>query len=277
MLEIRDLSYGFKKKKVLNHVNCHLDNGIYGILGPNGAGKTTLFRCISGLYEGYSGEIEINGKLQNKQKINIGYLPQKFSLLPDVTVWESMNYFAALKGIKKEERKENIKTCLEMVHMQDSAEQLGGKLSGGMLRRVGIAQAILGNPEILLLDEPTVGLDPEERIHYKEIISKLDKNTVILMSTHIVEDVEACCKEILVIKNEGIGYIGTGDNLRKQALGKVYEVSSNEYRHNDTDYIEKEYEKETGITKRILTSRNNNYRAVEPTIEDGYLCVIKEI
>ncbi|MBD5540146.1 MAG: ATP-binding cassette domain-containing protein [Lachnospiraceae bacterium] len=277
MITIKDLSFGFGKKQVLNHIECELENGIYGVLGPNGAGKTTLFRCIAGLYCDYSGEIEINGKLQKKEKINVGYLPQKFSLFPDVSVWENMCYFAALKQIAKEKREENINKSLEMVHMLDYAKVSGAKLSGGMLRRVGIAQAILGTPEILLLDEPTVGLDPEERIHYKEIISKLDSNMVVLMSTHIVEDVEACCKEILVIKNEGIGYIGTGDNLRKQASGKVYEIGSHEYCYNEKDYIEKEYEKETGITKRILTSRKNSYKAVEPTIEDGYLCVIKEI
>lgn len=236
MIEMKEVSMTLGKKRILKNISCTLENGIYGILGPNGAGKTTLLRCIAELYDNYEGEIRINGKAQKDGKVKLGYLPQKFSVFSDLRVVDIMNYFAALKEIPKADRRIRICNCLSMVHMEQYEDYKGGQLSGGMLRRIGIAQAMLDDPEILLLDEPTVGLDPEERIHFKEIIAGLKKDMVVLMSTHIVEDVEACCKAILIMKEGRICFAGNGEELRKQAYGKA-----------------------------------------EPTIEDGYLCIIKNI
>lgn len=277
MIEIKDVSLEFGKKRILKKISLELENGVYGILGPNGAGKTTLLRCIAGLYEHYTGEILIHEKNVKPGKARLGYLPQKFSIYQDLRIKDNMQYFAALKGIPKSEREEKIQDCLKAVHMEEYENYKGNQLSGGMLRRIGIAQAMLDNPEILLLDEPTVGLDPEERIHFKEIISGLRDDMVVLMSTHIVEDIEACCRKILVMNSGTICFVGSGDALRELALGKVFEVTRENYAKEEGLYVEKEYEKETGVVKRILTGNECSYEAVRPTIEDGYLCVIKKI
>ena len=274
MIEIKNLSMAFGKKIVLRDVNCQLESGIYGILGPNGAGKTTLLRCIAGLYEHYTGEIRFDTK---EQKSGLGYLPQKFSIYQDLTVLDNMQYFAALKGISKAERKDKIQDCLTAVHMEQYEKRKGSQLSGGMLRRVGIAQEMLNSPAVLLLDEPTVGLDPEERIHFKEIIYSLREDMVVMMSTHIVEDIEACCKTILVMNNGTICFAGSGEALRRQAVGKVYEIAKEDFPTEDGMYVEKEYEKGMRIVRRILTTEGRGYKAMEETIEDGYLCVIKNI
>lgn len=273
MIEIKDLAMSFGKKVVLHDVNCQLESGVYGILGPNGAGKTTLLRCIAGLYEQYTGTILSDA---GDQRPDIGYLPQKFSIYPDLTVLDNMQYFAALKKIPKADRREKIEGCLRAVHMEPYENHKGSQLSGGMLRRVGIAQAMLNDPAVMLLDEPTVGLDPEERIHFKEIVSGLREDMVVMMSTHIVEDVEACCRSILVMHDGTICFMGNGEALRQQARGKVYEAVKEEVTVWNDVYVEKEYEKEDRIVRRILTA-GGGYQAVEETIEDGYLCVIKNI
>lgn len=243
MIEIKELSLRFGNKKILKNINCELKGGVYGILGPNGAGKTTLFRCMAGLYDNYTGEILMDDRKKNCKKVNPGYLPQRFSIFQDLRVLDNMQYFAALQGIAKSDRKKRITDCLKAVNMEQYVNHKGSQLSGGMLRRIGIAQALLTDPEILLLDEPTVGLDPEERIHFKEIISGLREDMIVMMATHILEDIESCCKMVVVMKDGEICFTGNGDSLRRQAQNKTLKAAG-----------------KTG-----------------PTIEDGYLCVIKNI
>lgn len=159
-LEICNIEKKFKKNEVLKKMSCTLESGVYAILAPNGAGKTTLMRCIADIYT-YNGEILFNGKNIKKQKIKIGYLPQQFGLFPELTVYQMMEYFCNLKKISKKDRKAAIDSCLKQVNLYDKKDEKNRKLSGGMVRRVGIAQAILGKPDVILLDEPTAGLDPE--------------------------------------------------------------------------------------------------------------------
>lgn len=243
MIEIKELSLRFGNKKILKNINCELKGGVYGILGPNGAGKTTLFRCMAGLYDHYTGEILTDDRKKDHKRVNLGYLPQRFSIFQDLRVLDNMQYFAALQGIAKSDRKKRIADCLKAVNMEQYVNHKGSQLSGGMLRRIGIAQALLTDPEILLLDEPTVGLDPEERIHFKEIIAGLREDMIVMMATHILEDIESCCKMVVVMKDGEICFTGNSDALRKQAQDRIMKVAGK----------------------------------TEPSIEDGYLCVIKNL
>lgn len=182
MLELKGVSKKFRKKQVLNNIDFKFEKGIYGILGPNGAGKTTLIRCITQLYNLDAGNILYNDKsiAENKNfNDNIGYLPQKFGLFKELTVFEMLSAMAALKNISKDAVEQEVKRCITLVNLDEKINAKVKTLSGGMIRRMGIAQAILGNPEIIIFDEPTSGLDPEERLRFKNIVSKLKGEHII--------------------------------------------------------------------------------------------------
>ena len=175
MIEIKELEVEYKKKKVLKAVDLEVGTGVYGLLGPNGAGKTTLMRCITGILKPYSGEIICMEK--------IGYLPQKFGFYKQMTVFETLKFFATLKKVDELEQKEHIMECLKLVHLIERANDKMGTLSGGMVRRVGIAQALLGNPKVMIFDEPTAGLDPEERFRFRQLIRQIREGRCIIIST----------------------------------------------------------------------------------------------
>ena len=217
MIRLEGLTFSFKKKCVLDNLTVTIPDGINGILGPNGCGKTTLFRCICGLYENYKGRVLVGEEVDaSKKDVHVGYLPQNFSLIRDLKVKECMRYFATVKGIASAEIQREIERTLEITHMSDRAEAYCRELSGGMVRRIVIAQALLGNPDILVFDEPTVGLDPEERMSFKQICRSLDAQTV-LMSTHIVEDVTSCCDNILIMDDGKFIFSGTEETLSAEA------------------------------------------------------------
>lgn len=195
MIKIENVSKKFRGHNAIQNFSCELDSGCYGLLGPNGAGKTTLLRCILGLYPVSDGSIT----LEKEEKI--GYLPQRFGMFHELKVKEMMQYFAAAKKVPKKDFDAEIDRVLASVNLAERTEDKVGHLSGGMQRRLGIAQAILGDPDILFLDEPTTGLDPEERSHFKDIIRKLAKeDKIIVISTHFVEEVEAVCDRVLIMK-----------------------------------------------------------------------------
>lgn len=278
MLYIKELSKSFGNKKVLQDISCSLDTGIYGLLGPNGAGKTTLLRCVLGLYPFEKGEIQLDGrKITDVQsQINLGYLPQKSGVFPGLTVEEHLRYFANLKKLEKAKTAAFIDEALEMVHLTEQRKMKGRKLSGGMVRRLGIAQAVLGKPELVIFDEPTTGLDPEERMRFKNIVRQLGKETTVIMSTHIVEDVEALCSQIFIMKDGTFSMQGTQEEVIRCAEGLVYELPREEL--SDGDYIEREKEVDGREVLRVITARKIEAgRAVKPTIEDGYLCRLKNI
>ena len=198
-------------KKALQDVSVHAKSpGFIGVLGPNGAGKTTLMKLlIAGLLP-TKGEILLDGKpllsQEKKLKAQLGYLPQSFGLYEELTVWQFLDYMAALKGVKG---KAAIEEVLMRTNMTERKKARIRSLSGGQRQRVGIAQALLGDPKLMILDEPTVGLDPEERVKFRNIFSEMAQNKIILLSTHIVEDVQAVCSRVLVIYDGRILYDGS--------------------------------------------------------------------
>lgn len=267
MTEIKNLTKRFGKKTVLNDVSIQLDTGVYGLLGPNGSGKTTLIRCIAGLYR-YQGQV-------NAPK-QIGYLPQKFGAFPELRVGEVMAYFANLKKLPKKQQKQLIDEALEAVHLTERKRSLIRSLSGGMVRRVGVAQALLGDPELVMVDEPTAGLDPEERLRFKNLIAERRKNETILISTHIVEDVETLCDHIIILHEGKVLRQDTPENIRLAATGHVYRVP--EYRQSQLtgDYYLLRKESVEGETcLRILSDTQQLGEPVAPTLEDGYIYLIR--
>lgn len=278
MIEIKNLNKSFKTKHILKDITCTMEHGVYGLLGPNGAGKTTLMRCMTNLYTLNSGEILVDGVSIKKKKNDIGYLPQSFGLFKELSVWDSMNYFCNLKGIKKSKRREEILNSLQAVNMINNMKANSGKLSGGMMRRVGVAQAILGKPELILFDEPTAGLDPEERMNFKRIVSNLGNEETVLISTHIVDDIEASCDHVIIMNEGRILYVGTCEELKNLAKGKVYECPQGMEHDFSGNYMaEKQYEKNGTIYYRLLAQPGKRLPTLEPTIEDGYMCMIKGI
>lgn len=280
MIQIENLVKNFKKHKVLDNINLTLENGTYGILGPNGAGKTTLLRCLTGLYEDYKGSITIDNHSvkTNKTKKYIGYLPQNFSVFPEMNIYEMMDFYAHLKKISSCDIKSEIDRCLDFTDMKNHLKKKGSQLSGGMIRRIGIAQALLGNPSVIIMDEPTVGLDPEEQLRFKNMISKLDKEKTILLSTHIVSDVEVLCDKIIVMKEGKILSFSTVAEITSIAEGKVYEIQNYDENWGDNKiYIEREYIKDGKKTARILVSDEYPAQKLPAGLEDGYLCLMKNL
>lgn len=280
MIEIKHLCKNFGRKRVLKDINCELSEGIYGLLGPNGSGKTTLMRCLTNLYPLTSGEIRINGISSKRgSKLRIGYLPQFFGLYKELTVKDSMRLFCNLKKVKRSDEREIIQDCLEAVNMSRYQDVSGRKLSGGMVRRVGIAQALINHPELVLFDEPTAGLDPEERMHFKKVISQLGEKETVLISTHIVEDIEASCDRVIIMNHGEICCVLSCEELVHIADGKVFACKKGDEKQiNGKYFIEKQYEEDGEIYYRILTNEDCKVlMPVSPVLEDGYMCVIKAI
>lgn len=225
MLEIRNVTKNFRRKRALNQINCKIDSGIYGLIGSNGAGKTTLLRCLTGLYRVNQGEILWNGeKIQQSRsyKDSIGYLPQKLEVLKDLKVKEYMEYFGDAKEMDPDQMKKEILEILERLNLKDHMEQKVGSLSGGMTRRLGIAQALLNDPKLLIFDEPTAGLDPEERMRFKNLIAELAGDRMIIISTHIVEDIDALCDQVIVMKKGRLLGTYSLEELHKPTLEDGY-------------------------------------------------------
>lgn len=281
MLTVRNLNKNFRKKEVLKGFTYDFDCGVYGLLGPNGTGKTTLIRCITGVYNIKKDTVLYNGKCITNDKnylSTVGYLPQKFGLFKDLKVREMMELMASLKNVDKAKTKPMIEECAELVNLSDRMEDRVSTLSGGMIRRLGIAQALIGDPAIIIFDEPTAGLDPEERLRFKNIISQIKKDKVIIISTHIVEDVEASCDTVVIMKNGSIGASGSCSQIKEIAQGKTYLVSEDEKESIKGDYIiQRQFEENGRNVMKILSGSPQNLEQVNPSVEDGYICVLKNI
>lgn len=231
-LELKDINKKYGSKYALKDLNVEFKDGVYGILGANGAGKTTLINIMIGLLQQTSGEVCLDGKSIKKMGTDylgkIGYLPQYPQFYSNFYVKEFLNYMCSIKDVPKKEIKERVDSVIEQVNLQEHVKKKIGELSGGMRQRLGIAQAILNNPEILILDEPTAGLDPGERIRFRNIISKLSKNRMVLVSTHIVSDIEYIANEIIILQEGRLNRKGTVEQLCRSISGTVWEVNSDE-------------------------------------------------
>lgn len=282
MLKLENVGMSFGKKQILKDITVSFENKTYALLGPNGSGKTTLIRSIAGLYP-FSGKIEKNGlsasENRNEFLADFGYLPQAFGSVPYFTVREALELFCVMKNIPKSDFADEISRCLEKVGLSGEVEKKISKLSGGMLRRVGIAQALLGSPSVLLLDEPTAGLDPEERIRFSKIVADADGACTTVISTHIISDVKDCCDEVIILLDGEIVFIGNVEQLAAQAAHKVFAVLPDEKNSLQGRWCENEYVYIGGRKMlRIVTNEApKNAVELEPEAEDGYLCCLKNI
>ncbi|MBU3130594.1 ABC transporter ATP-binding protein [Clostridium tagluense] len=281
-ISINNLSKKFSGKSALKDVNLTIDQGMFGLLGRNGAGKTTLMRILATLINKSSGEINICGidilKTKELRKL-IGYLPQDFSVYPNLSVYEAMDYLGVLSEVPSSERKKIIPELLEKVNLLDCKKVKVKALSGGMKRRLGIAQAILHNPKVLIVDEPTAGLDPKERIRFRNLLCELAKDKIVILSTHIIGDIEATCKNIGILDNGSLIFKGTVQELKSKAEGKVFSMNVNP---DELERIKQEYI----ITGMIMLGDSSSIRVIsdvppsdnaqicEPNIEDSYMLMI---
>ena len=284
-LTLQNITKKYERVLVLNDISLTLKPGIYGLLGANGAGKTTLFRIICRLIEPTHGSIKFNGKNVNQQaeayRTNLGFLPQDFSYYPDFTGMRFMLYIAALKGLNNTVAKKRSLELLKQVGLEEMKDIKIRKYSGGMKQRLGIAQAMLNNPQILILDEPTVGLDPKERVKFRKLISSFANNKIVILSTHIVADVEYIANEIIVLKKGMILNKGTTDILLKEIQNHVWECFVNMDQINlfeDKFIVSNRKYTENGAVLRIVSTNQPalNAKKVEPSLEDLYLYYFRE-
>lgn len=226
-LVIDRLTKQYKNKIAVDRVSLKLKQGVYGLLGANGAGKTTLMRMLCGVLKPTGGEVKFNGVdvSMEEYRDSLGYLPQDFGYYPEFTAAEFLHYMASLKGLTKQRAKDKSAELMELVSLSDAAKKKIKTFSGGMKQRLGIAQSLLNNPKILILDEPTAGLDPKERVRFRNMISRLGSDRIVLLSTHIVSDIENIAKIVLVMKDGQIIQNGSVDEILAAIKGKVYECA----------------------------------------------------
>ena len=264
----------------VDDLNLTITNGVYGLLGVNGAGKTTLMRMICTLLPPTSGKILCDGKdifkMDGEYRNSLGYLPQEFGFYPDFTVKDYLMYIASLKGIRSMIAGKRVKELLEQVGLAKSVNKKMKKLSGGMKRRAGIAQAMLNNPKILILDEPTAGLDPTERVRFRNLISELSEERIVILSTHIVSDVEYIANEIWLMKEGQIVQQGDLDHMLASMQENVYacEVLQAEATKMMKQFKVSNMKAERGMVElRIIADQPPIHGAsvVEPTLEDVFL------
>lgn len=281
VLEFDKINKVYGKKEVLKDFSCCINNGICGLLGPNGAGKTTLMNIIAGNLNADSGMICLDGQDISHRSVRfrerLGYMPQQQSLYPDFRVMRFLYYIAALRGISKNRAKKRIMQVIEMVELTDVAYQKIKTLSGGMKQRLLIAQAILDDPDILILDEPTAGLDPKQRITIRNLIGRISSDKIVIFATHVVSDIEYIADDILMIDNGQILRYGKRVDLLEEIQGKVFELTIKE---QELPQILERY-KVGNIIKgdgclyvRILSEvcpKDFPFTEVRPDLEDIYL------
>lgn len=279
-LKITRLTKEFQNTNAVDNVSCTLHTGVYGLLGINGAGKTTLMRMIGTLLKPTAGSITWNGKdifkMDGEYRKLLGYLPQDFGYYPDFTVYDYLMYISSIKGLLPIVAKQRTEFLLQQMGLIKEKKKKMKKLSGGMKRRVGIAQAMLNNPSILILDEPTVGLDPNERIRFRNLISELSKDRLVLLSTHIVSDIEYIADEILLMKDGKIEKFGTLETLIDSIQEKVWTVivSKEDVSHYFKAYkVSNVRNVQGGVELRLLSSQKPSENAVleMATLEDVFL------
>lgn len=274
-------------KQALKDIHLDIPSGMFGLLGPNGAGKTTLMRILVTQMRPSSGDVLIDGKDLQKERKAIrkitGYLPQDFSTFSKLKVWEFLDYAGALSGIhRRSQRMDKIDRLLEDVGLFDARDRKAYKLSGGMKRRLGIAQMLIGEPEIMVIDEPTVGLDPEERVRFRNLLADLaQQDKIILLSTHIVGDISSTCSAVSLLNMGELVFKGSPAELTDSAKGKVWQIYAY---HNELDQIKQDYTvissvpSGEGYELRVVADSIDGRKAapIEPNLEDAYIYYMGE-
>ena len=279
-IEIRNVDKFYGRKQALYDINLTINQGMFGLLGRNGAGKTTLMKTLATLHQKRNGSITVCGiPIEHAKDIRsiTGYLPQDFSMYPTMTVEESLDYLGVLSGMDKHLREKRIGMLLKRVNLTEHKHKKVKALSGGMKRRLGIAQALLHEPKVLIVDEPTAGLDPEERIRFRNLLCEVAEERIVILSTHIVGDIEATCEDIAIMNSGHILWKGTVSQLLDNARGKVFTVNISK---NFLPQIKKNYIV-TGMlvqsnytTVRLISDNPPDLQEVspaEPNVEDAYM------
>lgn len=279
-LKIENLYKSYRKKEALKNINITMKSGTYGLLGENGAGKSTLMRILTTIDFQTKGRVTFDGedivKLDEKYRDILGYMPQDYNVFSSFTAKDFLEYMGTLKGISKDKLDKKIDEVLKFVNLEDVVNKKVKSFSGGMKRRVGIAQAILNDPKILILDEPTAGLDPKERIRFSNIISAMSKDKIVILSTHILSDIEAIANDLIIIKSGEVVESDNIDNLIEKVRGKVYEAVVNQDMFNELNLerkiIHRKQERES-IRVRYVGDEYEKIinKVVEPTLEDYYV------
>ncbi len=284
-LKTIELTKKFGSKTAVNTLNITLTNGVYGLLGANGAGKTTFMRLLCNIQDPTSGTILLNGKnivrLGEKYRNLLGYLPQHFGYYPDFSAFDFLLYVSALKGLDEKLARKRSHELLEAVDLSRDSRRKIKTFSGGMKQRLGIAQAMLNDPHILILDEPTAGLDPKERVRFRNLISAFSKDRIVILSTHIVSDVEFIAEKIMMMKSGQIIHFGNPQEITSEIDGKVWECTvptgmAEKYAAScNTSNLRNTGENQTVL--RIIADRPPVEHAikVQPTLEDLYLFYFK--
>lgn len=286
MIEINHLTKTYKGSvHALRGISLNISSGMFGLLGPNGAGKTTFMRILAGLLRPTGGSVKIFGQdvttHAGKQAVKsmLGYLPQELGLYPNLSAREFLDYIGILKGITdRQARRAQMEELLELVRLADVADRKIKTFSGGMKRRVGIAQAMLGNPKLLIVDEPTVGLDPEERVRFRNMLSDMALRCTVILSTHVIEDISASCNDLAIINQGGVLFRGAPADLIQQARGKVWSIlTQGEYPDSGLAVVST-LQLQNGIQYRVLGKPEPHYQAtaLEPGLEDGYILIMRE-
>jgi len=282
-IKIENLDKIYKNgKRALSNVDLEIENGMFGLLGPNGAGKSSLMRILVTLMKPSNGNVNVNGfdLMKNREDIRkiLGYLPQDFRFFSKLKTWEFLDYAAGLSGItSKKVRSGKVDEWLDKVGLFDVRERNANKLSGGMKRRLGIAQALIGDPKIIVVDEPTTGLDPEERIRFRNILSELSqKDVIIILSTHIVGDISSVCQDLALLNKGQVEFKGSPEELINKTRGHVWQVSTSgfEYETLKEKYaIISTIPSEEGWDVQLVGDSLNvkNAIEIEPNLEHAYV------
>lgn len=279
------LTKKYGAKTAVDHLDMTLSNGVYGLLGANGAGKTTLMRLLCDIQTPTSGKITLDGRnvseLGESYRNLLGYLPQHFGYYPDFTAWDFLMYVAALKGLPEKQARKRAEELLAAVDLQKVSRHKIKTFSGGMKQRLGIAQAMLNNPRILILDEPTAGLDPKERVRFCNLISAFSKDRIVILSTHIVSDVEFIAEEIIMMKAGRVIHFGRPQEITAEMDGRVWECTvptSRAERYSEVMNVGNLRNIEENYTVlRVISEQQpmKNAVQVQPTLEDLYLFYFK--
>ncbi|MBW7474436.1 ATP-binding cassette domain-containing protein [Paenibacillus oenotherae] len=282
MLSATHLGKKYRGIWALEPLSLQLNQGMYGLLGPNGAGKSTLMRLLAGLLAPSTGDAVINGlsvRSGSNVRLQIGYVPQNFQMYPQLTAREWLRHVAKLKGIgTRKEQDAEVERLLHTVHLTARADRPARTYSSGMVKRLGIAQALLGSPVVVIVDEPTTGLDPEERVRLRNVLAELALSSVVLLSTHVLSDVESSCGNVIVLGNGKLHYKGRLAGLAHFAEGRLWEweASHHEWQAIAQERLLAARKTADGVLCRVIADEPPSpyAAAAVPSMEDGYLALI---